>query len=146
MIKEITCQGERLALIIFHPFQSEGVQFLTPGDASFQVAYMKHPTGKWVEPHLHNQIERSITHTQEVFIIKRGKVRVDFYNNAQMYLESQILVAGDLLLQVSGGHSFEVLEELEMIEVKQGPYLGANDKTYFAPAAVSQNGYTKQYA
>ena len=32
---------------------------------------------------------------------------------------------------VSGGHGFKVLEEVEMIEVKQGPYYGEQDKVRF---------------
>ena len=131
MIKEITFKGERLALIVFNSYQPDGVQFLTPDEESFQLAYMSHPAGKLIAPHLHNEVKREITRTQEFFTIKKGKVKVNFYNNAKEYLDSHILSAGDVLLQVSGGHSFEILEDIEMIEIKQGPYLGQDDKTYF---------------
>lgn len=131
MIKEICFQDERLALIVFNSYQPEGVNFLTPDESSLQLAYMSHPTGKLIAPHLHNEVKREIIRTQEVFTIKKGQVKVNFYNNAKEYLDSHILSAGDVLLQISGGHSFEVLEDLEMIEVKQGPYLGKDDKTYF---------------
>ena len=105
---------------------------------------MSHPAGKLIAPHLHNQVKREITQTQEFFIIKKGKVRVHFYNHAKEYLESQLLSKGDVLLQVSGGHSFEVLEALEMIEVKQGPYVGTIDKTYFdAKPKKGENGRKK---
>jgi len=130
-IKEIVYRGERLALIVFQSMQAEGTQFLTPDESSLQLAYMSHAAGKVLAPHVHNEVAREITRTQEVFMIRKGKVRVDFYNNAQEYLDSQVLSRGDVLLQVSGGHSFEVLEDIEMIEVKQGPYLGEGDKTYF---------------
>jgi mannose-6-phosphate isomerase-like protein (cupin superfamily) len=66
-----------------------------------------------------------------VLFIKRGRLRVDFYDNDQKYLESRILQAGDVILLATGGHGFEVLEEIEMIEVKQGPYAGDDDKTRF---------------
>jgi hypothetical protein len=56
---------------------------------------------------------------------------VDFYDDSRTYLESRILRAGDVILLTECGHGFEVLEELEMIEVKQGPYTGENDKTRF---------------
>jgi hypothetical protein len=64
------------------------------------------------------------TYTQEVLFIKRGKLRVDFYSDRQEYLDSRILESGDVILLITGGHGFEVLEEIEMIEVKQGPYVG----------------------
>jgi hypothetical protein len=63
--------------------------------------------------------------------IKKGKLRVDFYNDEQKYLESRVLEEGDVILLVTGGHGFEVIEAIEMVEVKQGPYLGEQDKTRF---------------
>ena len=69
--------------------------------------------------------------TEEVLFIKKGKLRVDFYDEYEDYLESRVLNGGDVLLLVSGGHGFKALEELEMVEVKQGPYAGDNDKTRF---------------
>ncbi len=134
MIKEIAFQGRRLALIVFNRFQAEGVHFFTPDEASLQLAYMHHAQGKVIATHVHNDVKREITATQEVFVIRRGRVRVDFYNDDREYLESQVLSPGDVLLQVGGGHGFEILEELEMIEIKQGPYVGAADKTRFVPA------------
>jgi mannose-6-phosphate isomerase-like protein (cupin superfamily) len=76
-------------------------------------------------------VERSVAYTQETLFIKKGKLRVDFYNDDQAYLESRELVAGDVVLLICGGHGFEVLEDLEMIEVKQGPYAGDQDKVRF---------------
>ena len=58
-------------------------------------------------------------------------LRVDFYRNDQTYLKSTILQKGDIILLASGGHGFQVLEEVEMVEIKQGPYLGAKDKIRF---------------
>ena len=86
-------------------------------------------------PHVHNPVERMVHYTLEVLMLKRGKLRVDFYDNGQNYLESRILNAGDVILLATGGHGFEVLEEIEMIEVKQGPYAGEADKTRFAGIA-----------
>jgi hypothetical protein len=48
-----------------------------------------------------------------------------------VYLESRILSAGDVILLAFGGHGFEMLEPTEIIEVKQGPYAGDQDKTRF---------------
>ena len=66
-----------------------------------------------------------------MLFIRRGRIRVDFYDNNQNYLSSRELSFGDVILLATGGHGFEVLEEIEMIEVKQGPYAGDSDKTRF---------------
>ena len=130
-IKEIR-QGDRLlALILPDRFSEPGIHFVTPGEFSQQLAYMRHPAGKMIEPHIHNKVARKVFYTQEVLFIKRGKLRVDFYDNKQLYLESCILQAGDVILLIEGGHGFEMLEETEIIEVKQGPYVGEQDKTRF---------------
>ncbi len=120
-----------IAIIIKNNYSCEGVDFITPGDYSQQVAYMHHPTGKVIDAHLHNLVHRNVVMTQEVLFIKKGKLRVDFYDNYEDYLESTVLESGDVILLVSGGHGFTVLEEVEMIEVKQGPYSGDKDKVRF---------------
>lgn len=131
MIHRIMQNNELLALIIPHDFCEPGIHFFTPGELSQQLAYMRHPAGKEIPPHTHNLVLREVHYTQEVLFIKRGKLRVDFFDNEQNYLESFILRAGDVILLATGGHGFEVLEEVEIIEVKQGPYSGDHDKTRF---------------
>lgn len=131
---ETVVHGEQLiAIIIPRTFNEPGIHFVTPDDLSQQVACMRHPAGKEILPHVHNPAPRNVQFTQEVLFIRRGKLRVDFYDDARSYLESRILEAGDTILLASGGHGFEVLEEVEMIEVKQGPYAGERDKTRFDP-------------
>lgn len=120
-----------LAIIIKNNYNSTGVKFITPDEYSQQVAYMHHSAGKVIDAHVHNLVPRNVVMTQEVLFIKKGKLRVDFYDDYQDYLESCILNGGDTILLASGGHGFKVIEEVEMIEVKQGPYSGENDKTRF---------------
>ena len=131
MIEQITHHNQLLALIVSHRFNQPGIHFFTPNELSQQLAYMHHPTGKLIPPHVHNPVPREVIYTKEVLFIKSGKLRVDFYTDQQQYLESRILEAGDTILLVTGGHGFEVLEEVEMLEVKQGPYVGEQDKTRF---------------
>ncbi|BAY47908.1 hypothetical protein SAMD00079811_55270 [Scytonema sp. HK-05] len=138
MIHKITYHDKLLAVIVSSKFKEPGIHFFTPNDLSQQLAYMHHPTGKAIQPHVHNPILREVQYTQEVLFIRKGKLRVDFYNNQQDYLESQILEPGDVILLVTGGHGFEVLEEVEMIEVKQGPYVGEQDKTRFIGITAEQ--------
>lgn len=130
-MEEIKYKEETLAIIIYSNFQKEGVEFFTPNEFSQQLAFMKHPEGKTIAPHVHNPVKREVHFTKEVLFIRKGKLRVDFYNDNQQYIKSKVLNAGDVILLAKGGHGFEVLEELEMIEVKQGPYAGDADKTRF---------------
>lgn len=138
MIENITYHDQLLALIVSHKFNEPGIHFFTPNELSQQLAYMCHPVGKVIPPHVHNPVIREVQYTQEVLFIKKGKLRVDFYNNQREYLESRLLEAGDVILLVTGGHGFEVLEEIEMIEVKQGPYVGEQDKTRFIGITAEQ--------
>lgn len=131
MIETLKVGDQLLAVIVSRDFDKPGIHFFTPNDLSQQLAYMRHPAGKVIDPHVHNPVDRSVQYTQEVLFIKRGRLRVDFYDNDQTYIESRILQAGDVILLATGGHGFEVLEEIEMIEVKQGPYAGDQDKTRF---------------
>lgn len=135
MIQHITFEGKILAIIIRSSFQEPGIHFITPDEFSQQLAYMKHPAGKIIEPHVHNQVQRDVFFTQEVLFLKKGSLRVDFYNENRDYHESTVIYTGDTLLLASGGHGFEALEEIEMIEVKQGPYVGEADKTRFPSVA-----------
>jgi len=134
MTESIYHREQLLAIIIPSTFRKPGIHFLTSDDLTQQLAYMQHPAGKEIAPHLHNPVPREVLFTQEVLFIRKGKLRVDFYDDDCNYLESRVLEAGDAILLATGGHGFEVLEELEMIEVKQGPYAGDQDKTRFAAA------------
>lgn len=131
MVEEVKKKEKILAMIIRSNYQCEGVDFITPNEYSQQVAYMHHPTGKVIDAHVHNLVYRNVVFTQEVLIIKKGILRVDFYDEYEDYLESRDLHAGDIILLVSGGHGFKVIEEVEMVEVKQGPYSGEQDKKRF---------------
>ena len=71
---------------------------------------MRHPGGKVIAAHVHNPVPRSVAYTQETLFIKRGRLRVDFFDERQKYLESRELAAGDVILLIKGGHGFEVLE------------------------------------
>lgn len=130
-IERITDESRELAVIIRNNYHREGIHFLTEGDYSQQLAYMHHPKGKTIDAHIHNHEERNIVLTQEVLVIKKGILRVDFYREDYSYLKSTLLHEGDIILLASGGHGFEVIEEVEMVEIKQGPYLGERDKTRF---------------
>lgn len=138
MFETISLEDKVLAIKMSNDFSQPGVRFMTPHNLSQQVAFICHGAGTLIAPHIHNPVVREVVYTQEVLLIKKGALRVDFYDDSQKYLESRILREGDVILLVSGGHGFEVLEELEMIEVKQGPFSGDNDKIRF-PSVFERN-------
>ncbi len=138
MIDRIENNGQELALIIRRQFRKDGIEFFTPGSYSQQIGYMNRPAGYVIPPHVHNPVVREVQYTKEVLFIKSGRVRVDFYSEEQEYLESTILETGDVILLAYGGHGFEVIEPAEIIEVKQGPYAGDQDKTRFEPVNIEQ--------
>lgn len=138
MVERIEHNGNLLALIVRSGFHEAGIHFFTPSGLSQQLAYMRHVRGKKIAPHRHNPVRREVHFTQEVLFIKAGSLRVDFYDDGESYLESRLLNAGDVILLASGAHGFEVLEEVEMIEVKQGPYAGDADKTRLGVAIPTE--------
>ena len=125
--------GNQLCLIVRSWFSVPGIDFLTPDTFGQQVAYMNRPKGEIIQAHIHEPISRTLTGTQEVLYIRKGRIRVDFYESDRTYVSSMILEAGDLMLLNTGGHGFEVLEDIDMIEIKQGPFAEGRDKTRFVP-------------
>ena len=131
MIEEIRFNEDLWAIIVRDSFNRSGITFFTDNDSSQQLAYMSHAKGKIIQPHFHKPVPRAVDYTQEVLFIKSGKLRVDFYDHNRQKFDSRILLKGDVILLSKGSHGFEVLEDLSMIEVKQGPYLGEQDKIKF---------------
>lgn len=131
MIEQLSHNNKILGIIIRSNYHNEGISFFTPDDFSQQLGYMNRPMDYVIPPHVHNLVERKVELTQEVLIVRSGKVRVDFYDDDCDYLESHILQTGDIILLAHGGHGFKMLEPTEMVEVKQGPFCGEMDKTRF---------------
>ncbi|MBC6112118.1 hypothetical protein ACFOG5_07115 [Pedobacter fastidiosus] len=131
MVEKVEHNNALLAIIIRSNYQKEGISFFTPDDFSQQLGYMNRKKGYIIDPHVHRLVERKVTLTQEVLYVKTGKVLVNFYDNDKNYLEARIIETGDVILLADGGHGFEMLEDSEMIEIKQGPYVGEEDKVRF---------------
>ena len=143
MFETIYYEKTILAQIIYSNYKEEGIKFFTPPDYSQQLGYMNRKKGYVIPPHVHNPIPRKVIYTQEVLLVKKGKLRVDFYDNQKNYLESRILKDGDVILLSKGGHGFEMIEDTEIIEVKQGPFAGDKDKERFIPISSDKLKFTK---
>jgi hypothetical protein len=127
-------EGDRLvALIIRASYHADGIRFFTDPSLSQQLGYLRRPKGHVIGSHIHNKLHRDVEYTQEVLIVRKGRLRVDLYGDDHAFLADRVLGPGDIILLASGGHGFEMLDEVEMIEVKQGPYTPTDDKTFFTP-------------
>ena len=92
---------------------------------------LKHKKNHIILPHLHLKNQRKIDYTSEVLIIQKGKIQIDLYSTKKKYLFSKILKEKDIIMLVSGGHGFKILKDVEMIEIKQGPFNLIKDKIKF---------------
>ena len=132
MIEKIINNKKLLALIVRGKYRNKkGITFFTPNNSTQQFGYMKHKKKHIIKPHLHKKRATKIFYTTEVILILKGKLRVDFYNSIKKYLFSKILKPKDIIMLVKGGHGFKVLKEVQMIEIKQGPYSLSKDKVKF---------------
>ena len=130
---KISSQGRVIAFIVKARFKAKGVHFFTPDDFSQQFAYISWPKGHVINSHIHPPAVRSIRNHQEVIFIKKGKIRVDFYDRGKRYIESRIVGKGDILFLASGGHGYQMMKDAEMVEVKQGPFLKTIQPLRFEP-------------
>lgn len=133
LVEHITHDGQTIAVIVRREYRTDGIESFTPSTFSQQLGYMNRPAGHVVAPRVRRPVLREVSYTNEVLFIRRGRLRVDFYTAGARYIESTMLMRGDIILLVEGGHGFEMLEPTEIIEVKQGPDLGDTDKVRFDP-------------
>jgi hypothetical protein len=132
MIEKILHKNKLFALIVKKQYRKKsGINFFTPNEATQQFGFMKHRKNHIVKPHTHNKRLTKILRTTEVILLLKGILRVDFYDDMKKYLFSKIINEKDIIMLVHGGHGFKILKDVEMIEIKQGPYHLANDKIKF---------------
>ena len=121
-----------MALIVRGKYRKrKGITFFTPNESTQQFGYMKHKKKYIIKPHLHKKRMTKIYYTTEVILILKGILRVDFYDQKKKYLFSKILKEKDIIMLVSGGHGFKAIKNIEMLEIKQGPYNLIKDKIKF---------------
>ena len=130
-VEQIFDEYRMIAIIVYADYEPDGIEFFTPHNFSQQLAAMRRPQGYRIPAHVHKPVPRSVRYTQETLFVRRGRVKINFYDENKAYLESRVLTDGDVILLVSGGHDFHMLEETDMVEVKQGPYAGEDDKERF---------------
>ena len=131
-VEHIEAGDKPIAIIVRREFQKQGVHFFSPYEFSQQLGIIIHPSDHEVPPHIHKVVARDVRVTQEVLHIIEGRVEISLYDETKKYLTSRILNQGDTILLAYGGHGLRVLEPSKIMEVKQGPYAGVEDKEFFA--------------
>ena len=127
MIDRIIHDDELLAIKCNASDFDAGVNFFTDEHLGLQVGVLRHEGGTKIQAHEHKKLPRQIETTNEVLVILDGKILANFYFQEKL-VAHRICSGGDILLLVSGGHGFEVLERACIVEAKTGPYLKTDDK------------------
>lgn len=130
-LEKIMEGAQVFAIVLRKEYSEPGPSFFTPGEFSQQLGMLVHKKGKIVKRHRHKLVRREIFRTQEILVLLEGKIKVDLYNDKAKKLKTVILDSGDSILLARGGHKVKVLEDAKIIEVKQGPYAGFDDKEFF---------------
>lgn len=125
--KENTLYG---LLVRYNIRSDSGTQFVTKANESLQLGIITRNAATDIAPHVHAEIERKTMGTKECIIVQKGKIEVDFYSSSGLLVETVGLSTGDALLLVYGGHGIRFLEDSQLLEVKQGPFV-ATEKTFF---------------
>jgi hypothetical protein len=129
---EIVKTGEEiLCYIIRRSLTPEKTMFVTPSDAKQQVGFIVYPAGTSIKRHIHRPLERHLIGMSEVLVVRSGRCEIELYDRDKKPVTSRGLNSGDVVILISGGHGFKILEDTVFLEIKQGPYLGAEDKELF---------------
>jgi hypothetical protein len=131
LVEKILWQEHCLAYIIRASFLPERTTFLTPPEYKQQVGYIVYPAGGEIQRHVHRPLERHLVGTSEVLIVRQGCCEVDLYSEDRRLVATRELREGDIMLMVGGGHGFRMIDDTVLIEVKQGPYTGVDEKERF---------------
>ncbi|UCC65040.1 MAG: hypothetical protein JSV36_08400 [Anaerolineae bacterium] len=132
-IERITSGENLLAIIVRRSFQPDKTTFITSDDLNQQLGFVVYPAGGEIVPHSHTDVERKTIGTQETLVVRSGLVDVNLYDDDHQLVATRTLEEGDVLTLVGGGHGFHMKEDTVLLEIKQGPYGGEQDKERFDP-------------
>ena len=117
-------EGIRYAEVIWADTRVDKTRFFSPAGSSFQFGLLAHEAGFLEPAHTHHPVRREINDLQQMFVVQRGIVAVAFYAGDGRMFREVILKAGDAINLVHGAHAVRVIEDMQCVSVKQGPFLG----------------------
>jgi hypothetical protein len=124
---------EVLAIIIPHTYAPKKTEFVTPSDYKQQAGLVVYNKGGSIVPHIHIPMNRQLVGTSEAIFVRSGSSEVQLFDNEKRLVTKRQLERGDIILLVGGGHGFTMLEDTVLFELKQGPYIGPQEKERFEP-------------
>jgi len=127
----ITSDGQVLCYVIRGDTRPAQTTFITPPDAKQQVGFIVYPKGGVIARHIHRPLERHIIGMAEVLVVRSGHCQIEVYDEKKSVVAVRDLYQNDVVLMVGGGHGFQIKEDTVLLEIKQGPYLGPEDKELF---------------
>lgn len=125
-IETIEYGGIKYAEVIRATQRVTHTAFFSPPESSFQFGLLAHEAGFIEPPHQHAPVTRTISDLQQMFVVQRGVVAVQLYSDDGDLLREIVLRAGDAIVLIHGVHAIRVLEDMQCISVKQGPFLGTD--------------------
>lgn len=131
LVEKVVWQNVPLAYIIRSELMPAETTFLTPPEFKQQVGFVVYTSGGEIQRHTHRPLERHLVGTSEVLIVRKGRCEIDIYTDDRKLVATRELRKGDIMLMVGGGHGFRMLEDTVLLEVKQGPYTGIDEKERF---------------
>lgn len=123
-VEAVEFEGKRYAEVIWADTRVEKTTFFSPAGSSFQFGLLAHGAGFVERPHYHRPFTRQIDDLQQMFVVQRGVVAVALFADDGRKLRELVLRAGDAIVLIHGVHAIKVLEDMQCISVKQGPFLG----------------------
>lgn len=102
---------------------ADGSVPVTEEHEPLQTVTLKHPKGKYLLAHTHVPRKRITSRMQECLFVKKGKIRLDLYGPDKKMFRKLTLRAGDLFIMQNGGFGIHMLEDSEIFEVKNGPFI-----------------------
>ena len=129
--ESIEANGRVLAFIIRAEAEASKTTFVTAPDMLFQAGFIVHPAGHIIPRHRHPPTRREAVGTSEALLVRRGRCRAEFFDDGGTPVATRELVPGDVMVLLSGGHGFKMLEDTVLLEIKQGPYVAAAAKEQF---------------
>jgi len=130
-VEIITSNGQALCYVIREKTQPKQTTFITPPEDKQQVGFIVYPKDSVIARHIHKPLERHITGMAEVLVVRSGHCQIEVYDEQKSLVAVRDLYQNDVVLMVGGGHGFRIKEDTVLLEIKQGPYLGVEDKELF---------------
>lgn len=130
-IEAVEYNGIKYAEVIWADARVDKTTFFSPAESSFQFGLLAHEAGFIEAPHYHKPVERSISDLQQMFVVQRGVVVIDLFDDDGNKLREIWMKAGDAIVLIHGVHAIRVIEDMQCISIKQGPYLGEEQDKIF---------------